>query len=184
MATYVNSGYALDFSETDIKAYKVKVNSKAVATLTPVNQVPAGTPVLLVYDGGKTEDIPIIASAAAVSGNDLVAGTGAEVATVDGDYTNMILNNVDGNIGFYFAAGQTVATNRAYLHILTSLAPEKESTEARPMNLVFEDMTGINTVKGEEFMVNGSETYNLQGQRVAQPAKGLYIINGKKVMVK
>jgi len=26
--------------------------------------------------------------------------------------------------------------------------------------------------------------YNLAGQRVAQPAKGLYIVNGKKVIIK
>ena len=36
--------------------------------------------------------------------------------------------------------------------------------------------------------VNGSaadgKCYNLQGQRVEQPTKGLYIVNGKKVIVK
>ena len=42
--------------------------------------------------------------------------------------------------------------------------------------------TGINAVNGEGFMVNGY--YNLNGQRVAQPTKGLYIVNGKKVVIK
>ena len=28
------------------------------------------------------------------------------------------------------------------------------------------------------------EFYNLAGQRVAQPTKGLYIVNGKKVVIK
>ena len=182
LATYVNSDYDLDFSSTSIEAYKVKVSTKGVATLTKVDQVPAGTPVLLYKEGGATEAIPVTTGAAAVSGNDLEPGTGAEVATVDGDYTNMILNNVDGNVGFYFANDKAVATNRAYLHIPTDMAPAASS--ARPMVINFEGMTGINSVQGEEFMVNGSETYNLQGQRVAQPTKGLYIINGKKVMMK
>ena len=185
-ATYVNNNYDLDFSSTSIEAYKVKVSTKGTATLTKVNQVPAGTPVLLYKEGGATEAIPVMTGAAAVSDNDLVAGTGAAVATSqtidEVAYTNMILNNGTSGIGFYFANGQTVAANRAYLHFASEYAPEASS--ARPMNLVFEDMTGINSVKGEEFMVNGSETYNLQGQRVAQPTKGLYIINGKKVMVK
>ena len=82
-ATYVPSN-DLDFSTTEIEAYKVKVTSKGVATLTKVNNVPAGTPVLLYKDGGDTENIPVMTGAAAVSDNDLVAGTDAAVATTDG----------------------------------------------------------------------------------------------------
>ena len=44
--------------------------------------------------------------------------------------------------------------------------------------------TRVNTVKGEGFMVNGSKIYNLNGQRVSKPTKGLYIVNGRKVVVK
>jgi len=44
------------------------------------------------------------------------------------------------------------------------------------------ETTGINAVNGEGFMVNGY--YNLNGQRVAKPTKGLYIVNGKKVVIK
>ena len=179
-ATYVPD-YDLDFSSTSIEAYKVKVSTKGVATLTKVNQVPAGTPVLLYKEGGVTEDVPVTTGAAAVSENDLVAGTGAAVATTDGEYTNMILNKIGGVTGFYFANGQTVAKNRAYLHILTTLAPDA----ATPVRLVFDDdtVTSIN----EEISVQGAESnaiFDLQGRRVAQPVKGLYIVNGKKVVVK
>jgi hypothetical protein len=121
--------------------------------------------------------------AAAVSDNDLVAGTGAAVATTDGEYTNMILNNVGGNIGFYFANGQTVATNRAYLHIATSLAPAAGSR----MVMVFGDeTTGIidaTRLNDNVEMINDN-VYDLQGRKVAQPTKGLYIVNGKKVVIK
>lgn len=45
--------------------------------------------------------------------------------------------------------------------------------------------TGINEVQDSGFKVQGSEAfYNLNGQRVAQPTKGLYIVNGKKVVIK
>ena len=180
-ATYVNSDYDLDFSATDIEAYKVKVNTKGVATLTKVDAVPAGTPVLLYKDGGATENIPVMTGAATVTGNDLVAGTGVAVATTDGEYTNMILNNVNSKIGFYYANDQTVATNRAYLHILTTMAPDVVGG-ARGMSMVFADeTTGINSVQGSEVMVN---YYNLNGQRVNQPTRGLYIVNGKKVIIK
>ena len=44
--------------------------------------------------------------------------------------------------------------------------------------------TGIKSVVGAQSIVNGSNViYNLAGQRVAQPVKGLYIINGKKIMI-
>ena len=178
-ATYVNNDNDLDFSASDIKAYKVQVTAKGVATMTQVDNVPARTPVLLYKDGGATEDIPAMIGAAAVSGNDLVAGTGAAVATTDGGYTNMILNNGTSGVGFYLAAGQTVAANRAYLHFDSSLAPNALA----PMMMVFDgEATGINEVKGEGLKVNGY--YDLQGRKVAQPTKGLYIVNGKKVVIK
>ena len=179
-ATYVPS-YDLNFSATSIEAYKVKVSSKGVATLTKVNNVPAGTPVLLYKDGGATENIPVMTGAAAVTDNDLIAGTGAAVATTDGEYTNMILNNVSG-IGFYFANGKTVATNRAYLHFATSLAPDHATAR---MTMIFEDedVTGVNEVRSQKEDVR-SEWFDLQGRKVVQPQKGLYIVNGKKVVLK
>ena len=178
MATYVPA-YDLNFSATGIKAYKAKVTAQGVCTLTEVANVPAGTPVLLIKDGGATEDIPVMTGAAAVSDNDLVAGTGAAVATEDGKgNTNMILNNIGGKVGFYLANDQTVAANRAYLHFNSSLAPAGSR-----MTMVFGDdtTTGINSVENAK-TVDG--IYNLNGQRVAQPTRGLYIVNGKKVVVK
>ena len=181
-ATYVPS-YDLDFSATAIKAYKVKVNTKGIATMTKVDEVPAGTPVLLYKAGGATEDIPVMTGAAAVTENDLVAGTGAALATIDGEYTNMILNNGEYGIGFYFANDKTVASNRAYLHILTTLAPD--AVAGAPMMLVFDNETsGVETLNIERGTLNDNNYYNLAGQRVAQPTKGLYIVNGKKVVIK
>ena len=45
------------------------------------------------------------------------------------------------------------------------------------------ETTGISTTNFTNDTNNG-EYYNLAGQRVAQPTKGLYIVNGKKYMVK
>jgi hypothetical protein len=165
-ATYVNSDYDLDFSETSIEAYKVKVNTKGVATMTKVDNVPANTPVLLYKEGGAEENIPVMTGAAAVSDNDLVAGTGAAVATTDGEFTNMILNNVGGNVGFYFAAGNTVAANRAYLHIATDLAP---ATSARMAMFFTGGITGVD---------------NVEAAAEAKAKEGKFIENGKLVIVK
>ena len=58
------------------------------------------------------------------------------------------------------------------------------AVEARGFDFIAFDneSTGIETVK-QQVKANG-EYYNLAGQRVAQPAKGLYIVNGKKVIMK
>ena len=180
-ATYV-SEYNLDFTSTAIKAYKVKVSEKGVAKLSPVDKVPASTPVLLYKKGGATENIPVIASASSVSDNDLKAGTGAAVATTDGDYTNMILNNGSSGIGFYFANDKTVATNRAYLHIASGYAPAAAGSR---MVMVFADeTTGISSLTPSPSPKGEGSVYTLSGQRVEKPAKGLYIVNGKKVVIK
>ena len=45
-----------------------------------------------------------------------------------------------------------------------------------------DDTTGLTLVNSEQRMENSY--FNLAGQRVAQPTKGLYIVNGKKVIIK
>jgi hypothetical protein len=42
--------------------------------------------------------------------------------------------------------------------------------------------TGISQIENGELRIEN--VYNLNGQRVAQPNKGLYIVNGKKIVVK
>lgn len=183
-ATFVDSDDDLDFSEASVKAYTVKVNTKGVATMTKVDAVPAGTPVLLYKEGGVTELVPVTTGAAAVEDNDLVAGTGGVVATIDGEYTNMILNNINGNVGFYFANGQTVAANRAYLHISTTLAPDRTGANSRMVIMFGDDATGIDSVVKMSGKSTTEDIYNLQGQRVDAPQKGLFIVNGKKIIIK
>ena len=178
-ATYV-APYDLNFTSTDIKAYKAQVNTTTgVITLTQVNNVPAGTPVVLYYEGGKTEYIPVMTGASAVSDNDLKAGNGAAVATEDGaGHYNYVLDDVEG-IGFYKANGVTVASNRAYLQTTYNVS----GPAARGMSLVFADdiLTGINeaeasteaVVKEGKFFVNGQlrifkkgQMFNANGQLI------------------
>ena len=72
----------------------------------------------------------------------------------------------------------TINAFRAYI------APK--TAEARQLSISFSDeSTGISATlndKGE--MISDKFIYNLSGQRVSQPTRGLYIVGGKKVMVK
>lgn len=72
-----------------------------------------------------------------------------------------------------------VRANKAYV----DLSQITNTAGARSINLMFNEPTGINAVSAEGFTGNG-EFYNLQGQRVSAPRKGLYIVNGKVIVIK
>lgn len=168
-ATYAGD-FGLDFSGLDVKVYKARVNGTTI-TFDKVTEVPAGEGVLLQGEG--TFEVPVKSvDAWAADDNAFVRGTGAAVATGDGPY-NYILNKVNGVVGFYKANGQTVAKNRAYL---------QSTTAAARISLNFdEETTGISEVVKSD--VN-NKVFDLQGRHIAQPTKGLYIMNGRKVLVK
>ncbi len=181
LATYCPT-VGVDFTDAkNIEAYKATINADAsTVTLTKVTTVAAGEGVLLrsIAGDAATEDIPVAVDAQKNDGNDFV-GVETDIeslATETDGHTNYILNNVDGVIGFYKAAGNSVAAGKAYLQVLTTAA------NAKSLKIVFGDTTGIseinNTAKAD------GAYYSISGVRVANPTKGLYIQNGKKVIVK
>jgi len=172
----------LDFTGKSIEAYYATTKGNGTGVnFTRIYKVPANTGVLLHYTGGKTEEIPVFdgTGAASTTGNKFVPGTGAAVASVvETTKHNYILNNGGSGLGFYKANGQTVAKNRAYIQIDESNGNVKEFITLQGLD---DDADGINEVNGEGLMVNGP-VYDLQGRRVQKPDKGLYIVNGKKVL--
>ncbi len=137
--------------------------------LAPVTQVPANNAVLI--EGAGKYTFNVIASATALADNDLKVSDG----NVAGDGTIYVLAKKNGVVGFYkLATGQKVPAGKAYLKITESAAPDFLGFDGG-----ISSISELN-VKGQ---VNG-EVFNLAGQRVAQPAKGLYIVNGKKVIFK
>ena len=86
---------------------------------------------------------------------------------------------------FWYSIGSTkINASRAYFDF-DDLLPDFEDNYAEaPVLISFDDgLTGIGlNAKGET--TNDSVIYNLNGQRVETPKKGLYIINNKKVVVK
>ena len=71
--------------------------------------------------------------------------------------------------------------NRCDLN-LTNVPTQSNSRATVSFNLFGDDATAINAV--ESTNANIGQAYNLNGQRVVAPQKGLYIVNGKKVIVK
>ena len=174
-ATYC-SPYALDFSSsiTNLtKAYLVTGASGSTLTLSEITgTIPANTGVLL--EGEGTVSIPVVASSSTdVSANKLVGVTSNTVIAAEAGYVLM----GSPTLGFYLNnKAFTVGANTAYL--------PASFAAARAFYLFGDDeVTGVNEVI-EVKEVNDDSFYDLQGRCVAQPQKGLYIVNGKKVVIK
>ncbi len=172
-ATYCSEN-ALDFTGKDIKAY-VGTKTGDKLTFTPINQVPANTGLLLVYNGEKTEDVPVIASASAVENNCLV-GVNVETTINSTDY---ILNVVNGGAGFYKAGTYTtLGAHKAYI-------PAAVGGNVKGFTIDFEDdATGISLMEDGRSQMEDGAIYNVAGQRLSKTQKGINIVNGKKIAVK
>ena len=165
---------ALDFSSTGLTAYTATTDGTTV-TLTEVTEVAAGTGVVLKGDA-KTYEIPVIESSDTEKGQ--LKGSATAALTFDAEAANdyyMLVLNSSSKAQFKKLSSGTIAAGKAYLAIA------KSTEEARVMNVVF---AGTTAIKAIETVAADNNVYNLAGQRVAAPQKGLYIVNGKKVIVK
>ena len=145
--------------------------------------VPANTGVVLRGEPGTYTLTGTNSDAATITGNALVAVTEAtHVDAVSGDYTNFMMKNGKFILIENSEDDVKMPANRAYLQILTELVPPN-TAEARSIMLDWDDdATGIQAVRDSRPAVDGY--YNLAGQRVAHPTKGLYIVGGRKVVIK
>ena len=183
MGTFCST-HALDFSGTeDIKAYIVSAfkPSTGEVTLTRITDVPANTGIV-VKGNANTYAIPWGPGETVVANMLVGVTTNTVLNKVDGDYTNYILAKKNGNLGFYAVSdGSTLSAGKAYLPLPTAQLPS--GAGARQMTMIFDDeTTGIEDNNRE--IINNNCYYDLQGRRVSTPTRGLYIVNGKKVIIK
>lgn len=165
-ATY-SSAYNVSLGSD--KGYAAKAHGSYVE-LIPVTEVPANNAVLI--EGAGKHTFNVIASAAEIADNDLQISDGNTVG--DGS-TIYALGKKGGVVGFMKVAnGVTIPEGKAYLVIGGGGAREFIGFD--------DETTGIESVKQQAKADN--QYFNLAGQRVAQPTKGLYIVNGKKVILK
>ena len=166
--TYANLTSAVSFNATGVKAYTAQLNGNSVK-LTEVDAIPANTAVILNAEAGDYE-LNIVESADDVEDNDLLVSDGTVVGGTD------IYCLADGNngVGFYrVAADVTIPAGKAYLNV---------SAGARTFLAIGEsEATAIKSVEDAQ---DGAAIYNLNGQRMVNVQKGLFIVGGKKVVVR
>lgn len=175
------SRFDLDFTNvTGLKAYIISGFSPSTCTLTltPVTAVRAGEGLLLKGDAGEYV-VPHTTTDMIYSNLLVGVPTTTYVYPTDGENTNFILANGSHGVNFYtLSEAGNIAAGKAYLQLPTSELP----SSARSFKFEFgdDDITGIKA----NLISEDAAFYDLQGRKVLQPSKGLYIVNGKKVIIK
>lgn len=164
------SPYALDFTDTGLTAYVVSAETETSVSLTAVNRVPANTGLVLKGTANTNYTVPVLSGEADTFENKLEA-TGTEGVTVD---ANSVYVLSDGQFKLY--TGTTIVGGKAYL-------PTTSGAPALSLNFD-EGTTGINLTSVNGLQTTDNVYFDLSGRRIAQPTKGLYIVNGKKVIIK
>ena len=168
--------YVTSYSTAEVvtsKTKKVPKTERNSATDNPI----AGTGVIVEGSEG-TYRFYEISETVTLSGNKL-SGTGS-YSYEAANNTTYVFAEKDGVIGFYKGYGEgtadrTYAAKKAYLPLSNGSSREFYGLD------FLNNSSGITAVKG---LKENGRYYNLQGQPVAHPTKGLYILNGKKVMVR
>lgn len=211
-ATYSQS-YPVDYSlnerlnGTAVTAYSVSTTYQSDATFVnftelPSNQSASGEGVILKTSGKLGENHPIFTTDVntipqKLTSNALV-GTGDEATKFDDakkdGYQNYILTTkyfhldkedqvIDGTQQcFYKWVKGNVNRNFAYLQL-------KNPSNANAKTIIyldwFGDTTGIHGMTAPSQVTSGKTYYTLDGRKVTSPTqKGIYIINGKKIIIK
>ena len=172
---------ATAYTVTDQGTY-VQLNAQEAGIVYP-----AGTGLILAGSGDVTiSAVASDATPATISSNAL-SGTGNSSASIAANCYVLWWDGTNASsVGFKKTTAGTLAAHKAYIPA-SPTAPEflgfsfGETTDLREKVIV----------KSEKFLSEESvarnataPVYNLNGQRVMNPSKGLYIVNGKKVVMK
>ncbi|MCR5819490.1 MAG: hypothetical protein K6F94_00865 [Bacteroidaceae bacterium] len=164
-----------------VKAYYISELSDTEATLAEISTtIPAETPVVLKATSTLEEATTFnfaITTSDAFAGTNKLAGQAATIAFADGSYT-LQKRSGGSDIGFFptTTTGSTLAGFKAYL--------PSSAFEAGVKGFTFKFDTET-IVKAIEAAENPNKVvYDLSGRRVQNPAKGIFIVDGKKIVIK
>lgn len=174
-ATYATTNNVVVPNDENVKVMTVKVNAEGTAI--ELNEVKAGTVIpgntgfLVKATAGNHDFVVTSDKGTELTNNNLKAAT----ADVTSDGTKFFaLTKIGDKVGFALVENDVVIpAGKAYLEVPKGTAAKFFSLDG--------EATGINSVKTAK--ADGAY-YTLEGVKTTKPVKGLYIHNGKKIVVK
>lgn len=175
---------ALDFSGTGVEVYVATSYVKGILQLEKVadGKIPAETGVILKGNEGDKIYPQTISESVSLTATNILLNTAEDTFTVPSENSYYALATLNGKTALYkIQSGVTIPLNKAYLSV--SVTPQQA-----PAAIFFGDTDG-GTTGLNEISVNADSqheaVYDLQGRRMkGNLAKGIYIKNGKKFIVK
>ena len=184
--TVSDAGYAtvcIDYPVSipeDVEVYTVTAVEGSSAKMTKVEGVlPENTGVIVKAAAGNYDFAISALPVASTSGNNLVGTVVDTDVTAAQDKAYYVLSKPEGEpVGFYKAI---LVDNKFKNNANKAYLPVANGNAARFLSFDFGTETALEGVEGENGNVK-AEIYDLAGRRVQNAQKGLYIVNGKKVI--
>ena len=173
---------AIYVEDPEAALYTITAIGEGTATATQFDVIPANTPMLVKNNSSEKRTILLIPTENAPANftyYDGFVGT-LEATTILASDATADRYAFNGKQFVWVKKDLAVGANKAWLEL------SKDASNARIINIFFEETTGIDEmVNGQWSMVNGT-WYDLNGRKLdtIPTKKGVYIFNGKKVVVK
>ena len=170
---------ALTLYDDEAQLYTITAVSETTATATPFDVIPANVPLLLKNNSSQTRTILLIPTEDPLAFMHYSGFVGSldptTIAASTDTQTNYACN---GKAFVYVKDAISAGANKAWLEIPAS------GNGARQLKIVFADATGIGAVSG--LPADNGDWFDLNGRKLqaAPTKKGVYIKDGKKVVVK
>ena len=176
------------FGKNVIVAELTDKSTEEVLKFSTVTAMNANQPYAIKVKDGE------YSGSATISGVTIVEGTSTQTVNGSWDFVGTYTSgNIPQNSYFfnsnklYKAANESANESNTIKPFRAYFTP-KGGAGARELKFIIDsdDTTSIGTIKADGTMETTAEgtVYNISGQRVNKPAKGLYVINGKKVIIK
>ena len=191
-ATFYNKNYSFE-ADANTQVFKAELVGTKITLHEVANRVvDAGEGVVLKTTGGGNPEMTLTTDGSNdFTGNSLQGVDDPAGVTADG--TTYVLNNGSNGVGFYkLKSGKTLGVGKAYLTYSGTTAPGFFGLDVDNENTTAINEHDCNATLSERELNESHELsgawYDLQGRKIANgqkpTAKGLYIVNGKKVMIK
>ena len=185
--TFSSSSAFVVPSDLTVSEIKVEDGKLALTNYSTGETVPANTGVMVAGTAGEHNVVVSTGGTSKLGSGNMLKPSGddgvdaATMNVADTKFYRLTMHNGT-QIGFWWGAAEgaafDIAANKAYLAVPAGAGAHE--------GLWFgDDVTGIGaTLNDNGEMTNDKPVYNLAGQRVSQPTKGLYIVGGKKIALR
>ncbi|MCR5132008.1 MAG: C10 family peptidase [Prevotella sp.] len=175
-------------------ADKSKNNSSTSLTISPTRDletklIPAGFGLIIKTTSSGGSGYTFMPPVGASEKTDLIADNNLlKGVTVKTQMADIVAANPDNN--YYILTDNmfkrvysgNLAAGLAYLEMPSSIMNSGDSSAKIVISLEDDATDGIILINGDE--QNGGSVYDIQGRKVENMSKGIYIVNGKKVVIK